>query len=76
MKQPMHYYELAVMQGNNASRHDLDIKHLSIEGYATKEDYEHALRSFEEYTSEIKSSQRDEAAAFDEQFRYLPMQES
>ena len=32
-------------------------------GYATKEDYTKALQSYQEYLGDIKSSQRDEAAA-------------
>jgi hypothetical protein len=30
----------------------------------------------QQYIDEIKSDQRDEAAAFNEDFRYLPQQES
>jgi len=47
------------------------IRKLYRDGYATKEEYMKALQSYQTYLSEIKSSQRDEAAAFDsEQFRY------
>lgn len=52
------------------------IKRLVIDGHTTKEDYENALRSHQEYISEIKSCQRDEAAAFVDEYRYLPVQNS
>jgi len=39
-------------------------------GHATKEDYTKALRLYQTYLSEIKSNQRDEAAADDEKYRY------
>ena len=47
------------------------IKWLYSKGLATKEDYTKALRSYQEYLGEIKSSQRDKAAAFNsEKYRY------
>ena len=39
-------------------------------GHATKEDYTKALRLYQEYLDEIKSRQRDEAAAANEKYRY------
>ena len=40
-------------------------------GYATKDDYTKALRAYQAYLSEIKSEQRDEAAALNEAvFKY------
>ena len=41
------------------------VKEFYSKGHATKEDYSKALRSYQEYLSEVKSDQRDEAAAFD-----------
>lgn len=38
--------------------------------YATKEDYMKALQSYQRYLGEIKSHQRDEAAAFSDEYRY------
>jgi intergrase/recombinase len=61
-------------RGHNASLKN--IRRLFMEGRATKKDYANALRSFQQYIDEIKSDQRDEAAAFNEDFRYLPQQES
>jgi len=39
-------------------------------GYATKDDYTKALQSYQEYLGEIKSCQRDKAAAAHERYRY------
>ena len=39
-------------------------------GVATKEDYTQALRAYQAYLGEIKSVQRNEAAAADEEFKY------
>ena len=46
------------------------IKASYLNGHATKEDYTKALRTYQEYLSEIKSVQRDKAAAAHEQYRY------
>jgi len=46
------------------------IKEIYSKGFATKEDYTKALRSYQEYLCEIKSDQRDKAAAVDEENRY------
>ena len=45
-------------------------KNLYSKGFATKGDYMIALLSYQEYLSEIKSRQRDEAAAADKKYRY------
>jgi TPR repeat protein len=50
------------------------IKRLFVEGHANKEEYEKARKLYEKYIEEIKSDQRDEAAAFREEWRYLPLQ--
>jgi len=47
------------------------IKDLYLGGCATKEDYTKALRSYQTYLDEVKSAQRDEAAAFNsKKYRY------
>jgi len=46
------------------------IKRLYTNGQATKDDYAEALRSYQIYLMEIKSDQRDEAAAAREDYRY------
>jgi len=38
------------------------IKDLYSKGYATKDDYAKALRSYQAYLNEVRSDQRDEAA--------------
>ena len=37
---------------------------------ATKDDYTQALRAYQAYVVEIKSPQRDEAAAFNDAYKY------
>ena len=46
------------------------IKRLYPEGLATKDEYNGAIRSYQAYFDEIKSDQRDEAAAFSDRFKY------
>jgi len=46
------------------------IKELYLNGHATKDDYTTALRLYQEYLGEIKSVQRDKAAAAHERHRY------
>jgi len=47
------------------------IKAFYTNGHATKDDYTRALKVYQEYLGEIKSAQRDKAAAADDQFRYF-----
>ena len=46
------------------------IKKLYTDGDATKEDYMKSLQLYQVYLSEIKSPQRDKAAAAQEEYRY------
>jgi len=46
------------------------IKELYLVGRVTDEDYTEALQSYQEYLGEIKSKQRDEAAAADDKYHY------
>ena len=46
------------------------IQKLYSNGHATKEDYAQALRAYQAYLSEIKSTQRDKAAAARANYRY------
>ena len=46
------------------------IKELYSDGHATKEDYTKALQLYQTYLEEIKSDQRDKAAAADDDNRY------
>ena len=47
-----------------------NIKLMFMDRDATKDDYAKALRSYQAYLVEIKSPQRDEAAAADENYKY------
>jgi len=63
------HYMIAVRSGCGKSLEV--IKELYTDGNATKEDYSKALRTYQEYLVEIKSVQRDKAAAFNsERYRY------
>jgi len=62
------HYTIAIRSGCTISLEE--IKELYSNGHATKEDYTKALRLYQEYLGEIKSSQRDKAAADDGEYRY------
>jgi TPR repeat protein len=62
------HYMIAAGSGHAPS---LDtIKEMYSKGDATKEDYMKALHSYQAYLGEVKSKQRDEAAAAHEYYRY------
>jgi len=65
MDRALKHYMIAVKDGHADSLQE--IQDLFTSGHATKEDYTKALRSYQAYLSEIKSRQRDEAAAADEE---------
>ena len=68
MNRAIKHWIIAVRSGNTCS---LDaIKDLCTVGQATKEDYSKALQAYQAYLKEIKSAQRDRAAADDYNFRY------
>ena len=46
------------------------IKIMYKNGDASKDDYANALRSYQAYLVEVKSDQRDEAAAFSDEYKY------
>ena len=46
------------------------IKTLYMNGHVTKDDFETALRSYQSYLDEIRSDQRDEAAAAKDEYKY------
>jgi len=64
----LRHYTIAVRDGFDSSLKN--IQQLYLDGYATKEDYTKALQSYQVYLSEIKSDQRDRAAAADDEYRY------
>jgi len=65
MDRALKHYMIAVRGGNSGSLNQ--IQELYSLDLATKEDYTEALRAYQEYLVEIKSVQRDKAAAADEE---------
>ena len=47
------------------------IRSLFMNGNATRDNYEEALRAYQQYAEEVRSDQRDKAAAFRENYKYL-----
>jgi len=62
------HFMIAVRSGQNNSLEE--IQEMYTVGYATKDDYMEALRSYQEYLGEIKSDQRDKAAFARDDYRY------
>jgi TPR repeat protein len=63
------HYMIAVGSGHNDSVKI--IQQMFKHGYATKDDYAEALKAYQAYLSEIKSDDRDKAAAVDDElFKY------
>ena len=62
------HYMIAVRGGDTCSVKD--IQQLYKNGHATKDHYANALQSHQAYLNEIKSDQRDKAAAFDAEYKY------
>jgi len=63
------HFMIAVKGGSNDSLEM--IKKMVTFRLATKDDYTKALQSYQVYLDDIKSNQRDEAAAFNDQFKYI-----
>ena len=68
MDRALKHFVIAAGCGSTVSLED--IKQMFMDGQATKDDYAKALRVHQANLVEIKSSQRDEAAAFDERYKY------
>ena len=68
MDRAIKHFMIAVRGGDYVSLNA--IKELHTKGHATKEDYTKALRAYQEYLGEIKSPQRDTAAAARKNYRY------
>ena len=64
----LRHHMIAVRAGENDSLKE--IQELYSKGHATKDEYTKALHSYQKYLSEIKSEQRDEAAAANDEYRY------
>ena len=69
MDRAIKHYMIAIKGGYHDSLKD--IKKLFMLGYATKDEYTKALQAYQKYLGEIKTSQRDEAAAFDVRYKYI-----
>ena len=63
------HFMIAVRSGDNVTLKQ-KIKQLYSKGYAAKDDYAKALKAYQAYLSEIKSDDRDKAAAFSADNRY------
>ena len=68
MDRALNHHMIAAGCGDNDSLEK--IKQMFKKGAATKEDYTQALRAYQTYLVDIKSAQRDEAAAFDDEYKY------
>ena len=62
------HYTIAVKGGGNGSLRT--IREMYTIGRATKDDYSKALQARQSYLDEVKSDQRDKAAAAREAYRY------
>ena len=68
MNRALKHWMVAVKDGDNVSLKQIQL--LYANGHESKEDYIKALQVYQSYLGEIKSKQRDEAAAADEDYRY------
>ena len=62
------HYMIAAGDGYNDSVKNIQV--LYTKGHATKEDYAKALRAYQTYLDDIRSEQRDTAAAANERYKY------
>ena len=62
------HYMISVGDGDNESVKN--IQDLYKHGHATKDDYTKALLAYQKYLDEVRSEQRDKAAAYDDQYKY------
>ena len=69
VERALKHYLMSARGGDNSSL--VNIQKLYSKGHATKDDYTKALRIYQEYLNEVKSSQRDKAAAASEIYKYI-----
>ena len=69
VERALRHFMIAVADGHNGSLKE--IQKLYSNGHAAKDEYTKALRSYQKYLAEVKSSQRDEAAAANEEYKYI-----
>jgi TPR repeat protein len=62
------HYMISVEFGDTDSLKQ--VKQLCVRGRATKDDYAKALKAYQAYISEIKSDDRDKAAAYSDNYKY------
>ena len=48
-----------------------NIRQLYLDGNATKEDYSNALLAYQAYLEDVRSEQRDKAAAYNDTYTYI-----
>jgi len=63
------HFMIAVKGGFSESLRSMKL--LYSNGYATKDDFTEALRSYQAYLNEVKSAQRDKAAAVHDSYKYI-----
>ena len=71
MNRALKHYMIAVEGGDADSLKT--VKQLFTKGLATRDDYAKALRAYQAYIDDIRSDQRDEAAAFSEEYKYCEL---
>jgi len=65
----LRHYMIAVEAGHKDSLEQ--IQHMYTGEHVTKDDYTKALQAYQNYLDEVKSGQRDEAAAARESYKYI-----
>ena len=68
MERALKHFMIAVEDGDNGSLKQ--IKQMYMNRRATKDDYAKALQAYQAYLGEVKSDDRDNAAAFGGQYKY------
>ena len=68
MKRAIKHLLIAVGHGQNKALKNIQMFY--SQGKVTKDEYAKALRAYQEYVKEIRSPQRDEAAAYGELYKY------
>ena len=66
-KRAIKHWSISAGAGYNDSVKN--IQQMYTAGHATKQDYTEALRAYQEYLEDVRSEQRDQAAAFDDGYK-------
>ena len=59
-----------IAAGGGQKQSVTNIRQLHMDGHATKDNYAKALQAYQKYLDEIKSKQRDKAAATSDEYKY------